>query len=49
MIAVASAIPAISAEGHERLERAMAGIRIEPDDLDFAEEIAKRDQLLALA
>ena len=49
MIAVASAVPTISTEGHERLERAMAGIRIEPDHLDFAEEIAKRDQLLAFA
>ena len=49
MLAVASAVPAMSAEGHERLARAMAGTRIEPDDLDFAEEIAKRDQLLALA
>jgi beta-N-acetylhexosaminidase len=49
MVAVASAVPAISAEGESRLARAMASTRIEPDDLDFAEEIAKRDQLLALA
>jgi beta-N-acetylhexosaminidase len=49
MVAVASAVPEMSAEGHERLSRAMAGTRIEPDQLDFAEEIAKRDQLLALA
>jgi beta-N-acetylhexosaminidase len=47
MIAVASAVPALSAEGEERLARAMAGSRIEPDHLDFAEEIAKRDLLLA--
>jgi beta-N-acetylhexosaminidase len=49
MVAVASAVSAMSPEGHERLTRAMAGTRIEPDHLDFAEEIAKRDQLLALA
>lgn len=49
MVEVASAVPAMSAEGHERLTRAMAGTRVEPDHLDFAEEIAKRDQLLALA
>jgi beta-N-acetylhexosaminidase len=48
MIAVAAAVPAMSAEGNERLDRAMAATRIEPDHLDFAEEIAKRDQLLAL-
>jgi beta-N-acetylhexosaminidase len=47
MIAVASAVPALSAEGEARLARAMAGTRIEADDLDFAQEIAKRDQLLA--
>ena len=49
MVEVASAVPAMSAEGHERLTRAMAGTRVEPDHPDFAEEIAKRDQLLALA
>ena len=48
MIAVASAVPAMSSDGNERLERALASMRIEADDLDFAEEIAKRDQLLAL-
>ena len=48
MVAVASAVPVMSAEGHERLARALASTRIEADDLDFAEEIAKRDQLLAL-
>jgi beta-N-acetylhexosaminidase len=47
MIAVAAAVPALSAEGEARLARAMAGTRIEADDLDFAQEIAKRDQLLA--
>jgi beta-N-acetylhexosaminidase len=49
MIAVASAVPAMSAEGHDRLARAMAGTRIDLDNVDFAEEISKRDQLLALA
>jgi beta-N-acetylhexosaminidase len=45
---VASHVGEISIEGAERLARAMAGTRIEIDDLDFAEEISRRDQLLAL-
>lgn len=49
MMAVAEAVPAMSAEGQDRLVRAMAGTRIDVEKLDFAEEIAKRDQLLALA
>ncbi len=49
MIAVASAVPAMSPDGHDRLGRAMAGTRLEFEEIDFAEEIAKRDQLLALA
>ena len=49
MIAIASAVPAMSAAGEDRVVRAMAGTRLEPDGVDFAEEIAKRDQLLALA
>jgi beta-N-acetylhexosaminidase len=49
MIAVASAVPAMGAEGHDRLSRALAVTRIDLDNVDFAEEIAKRDQLLALA
>lgn len=48
MVAVAGAVPPLSAKGHERLVRAMAATRIETEPLDFAEEIAKRDQLLAL-
>jgi len=40
-------VPQMSPEGHDRLTRAMAGTRIEFDQIDFAEEIAKRDQLLA--
>jgi beta-N-acetylhexosaminidase len=49
MVAVASAVPSMSAEGESRLARAMASTRIEADDLDFAQEIAKRDLLLAQA
>jgi beta-N-acetylhexosaminidase len=49
MVAVASAVPAVTPEGDDRLARAMAGTRIDLDSIDFAEEIAKRDQLLALA
>jgi beta-N-acetylhexosaminidase len=49
MLAVASAVPTMSAEGHDRLARAMAGTRLDLENVDFAEEIAKRDQLLALA
>jgi len=48
MLQVASAVPAISAEGEARLSRAMA-MRFTPDDeMDFAEAVAKRDALLAL-
>jgi hypothetical protein len=49
MVGVASAVPPLGAEGEARLARAMAGTRIEADDLDFAQEIAKRDLLLAQA
>ncbi|MFL6720618.1 MAG: beta-N-acetylhexosaminidase [Sphingomonas sp.] len=49
MLAVASAVPPLSAEGETRLARAIAGTRLELESVDFAEEIAKRDQLLALA
>ena len=49
MLAVASAVPPMSAEGHDRLARAMAATRLDLEDVDFAEEISKRDQLLALA
>jgi len=48
-IEIAKALGEITVEGADRLARAMAGTRIEPDHLDFAEEIAKRDHLLALA
>jgi len=49
MIAVASAAPPMSGISESRLARAMAATRIELDDLDFAQEIEKRDKLLALA
>jgi beta-N-acetylhexosaminidase len=49
MLSVASAIGDISAEGEARLARAMA-MRFTPnDEMDFAEAVAKRDALLALA
>jgi len=48
MVAVAGAVPAMSAEGEERLARAMASTMIEAEHLDFAQEIANRDTLLAL-
>ena len=49
MVAVAAAVPAMSGPGEMRLARAMAGTMLELDNMDFAEEIAKRDSLLALA
>ena len=49
MIAVAKAVPDMTDEGVERLERALASVNPEDDGIDFAEAIAKRDQLLALA
>lgn len=49
MVAVAAAVPVMGTESQDRLARAMAGIRVDADDIDFADEIARRDQLLALA
>ncbi|HEX6072524.1 MAG TPA: beta-N-acetylhexosaminidase [Sphingomicrobium sp.] len=49
MVAVAEAVPAISAAGEARLARAIATTMIDDDGPDFAEAIAKRDALLALA
>ena len=49
MVAVAGAVPAISADGEARLARAMATTMIDDDGPDFAEVVAKRDALLALA
>jgi len=42
-------VPAMSSEGQERLDRALAATRTDLAPLNFAEEISKRDQLLALA
>jgi beta-N-acetylhexosaminidase len=48
MVAVASAVPSMSPEGHDRLTRAMATVMVEDDDgLDLAGALAKRDALLA--
>jgi beta-N-acetylhexosaminidase len=47
MVAVAKAVPALTAEGEARLARAMATTMLEPEGPDFAQEIAKRDTLLA--
>jgi beta-N-acetylhexosaminidase len=51
MLAVANAVPAMSAAGEERLEKAMATVAGARDDEGSALEelIAKRDELLALA
>jgi beta-N-acetylhexosaminidase len=49
MVAVAAAVPALSSEGEARLARAMALTRLEPDGMEFADAIAKRDSLLAQA
>ena len=49
MVAVASAVPAMSAEGEERLRTAMETIAADEAGPDFAELVAKRDELLALA
>ena len=49
MEAIAAAVPALSAEAEARLARAMAVTLNEDDDMDFAEAVAKRDALLALA
>ncbi len=49
MAAVAAAVPAMSDELETRLARAMATTMIEPEGPDFAESIATRDSLLALA
>ena len=49
MVAVAAAAPAMTPEGEARLARAMAATMLELEGIDFAEEIAKRDTLLAQA
>jgi len=49
MVAVAGAVPAMSAEGEARLVRAMQSAADEPQGLDFAQALETRDRLLALA
>ena len=49
MIAVASAVPQMHAESEARLARAMASALVDDEGPDFAESVAKRDTLLALA
>jgi beta-N-acetylhexosaminidase len=48
MVAIAAAVPAMSADGEARLARAMASLLVEHEGADFAEAVAKRDTLLAL-
>jgi beta-N-acetylhexosaminidase len=48
MVAVASAAPPLTPEGHARLARAMASTMLESEGPDLAEALAKRDSLLAL-
>jgi beta-N-acetylhexosaminidase len=49
MMAVAAAVPPMTMEGKARLARALESATIDPNGPDFAECIAKRDTLLALA
>lgn len=49
MISVAQAVLAMTAEGEARLARAMESIAVDDDGPAFAECVAKRDELLALA
>jgi len=48
-IEIAGCVGEIGIEGADRLARAMAGTMIEPEGPDFAQSIATRDTLLALA
>ena len=47
MLAVAAAVPELSADGEARLARAMASTMVEDEGPQFADAIAKRDALLA--
>lgn len=49
MVAVAAAVPQLSAAASARLARAMAVTMLESEGPDFAESVATRDTLLALA
>jgi beta-N-acetylhexosaminidase len=48
MVAVAAAVPRMTDEAEARLARAMAATLLDTEGADFAQEIAKRDALLAL-
>jgi beta-N-acetylhexosaminidase len=48
MVAVARAVPPMSAEGEARLARAIAGTMIDEDGPSLAEAVAKRDMLLGI-
>ena len=48
MAGICRALPALTAKGAERLERALAATRLDGADGDYAALIAKRDALLAL-
>ena len=48
MVAVAAAVPVMSADGEARLARAMATVLVADDGANFADAVAKRDALLAL-
>ena len=48
MISVARSVPEMTAEGEERLARAMASVMVDDEGPEFAEVVAKRDELLAL-
>lgn len=47
-IEIAGALGPLTPEGADRLQRAMAGTRLDDDGPDLAESLAKRDELLAL-
>jgi beta-N-acetylhexosaminidase len=49
MVSVAEVVPPMSVEGEARLARAMATAYVQPEGPSFAEAVAKRDELLALA
>jgi beta-N-acetylhexosaminidase len=46
---IAKALPEMAVEAADRLARAMAGTMVESEGPDFAESVATRDTLLALA
>ncbi len=48
MVAVANAVPEMTADGEARLARAMATVLVEDEGPNLAEALAKRDELLAM-